>query len=110
MLPVILIPWAALGLSLPVVKTLVVVSRSIFRKKQGKKSSLKDIVDDVRFAQAAENAAYKEAAKCLCGGERAPDIIVKGASLAMKCATHLATPGASDIIEGVGIETPPKPD
>lgn len=110
MLPFILIPWAALGLSIPVAKALGIASRAISRKRKGKKSSLRDIVGDVRFVQAAENAAYKETAKCLCGGDDAPEMLVKGISLTMKCATHFATPSASDIIEGVSSEIPTKAD
>ena len=97
MIPFILIPWAALGLSLPIVKLLGVLSRAHTRKKQGKKTTLRDVVGDVRDMQAAENAAYEQTAKGLCGGDHAPDVAVKAAKLAMKGLTSYATPGLTDL-------------
>ena len=106
MLSAILISWATLGLTLPIAKALGVVDRVVARKRQGKKSSLRDIVGDVRHMQAAENKAYEQAASALCGGKRAPGIAVAAAKLAMKGLTSYATPGPTDFSDGGSTANP----
>jgi len=101
MLPFILLPWAALGLSLPFAKMLGVVDRTMARKRQGRKTGLGDLVGDVKHMQAAESAAYAQTARCLCGGDKAPDLLVKGLSLAMKGVTSYATPSPIDLCDEV---------
>ena len=108
MIPLILIPWAALGLSLPVAKALGVADRIIRRKHEGRKSTLRDIRGDLRHMQAAESAAYQQAAKALCGGDRAPDVVVKAAAVAMKALTSYASPGVGDLLDGSPPQNPNK--
>lgn len=99
MIEVILISWAALGLSLPIAKLFGVIDRAHTRKKQGKKTTIRDVASDVKAMQAAENAAYEQTARALCGGDRAPKVAVKAAKLAMKAMTNYATPSPTDLLD-----------
>ena len=106
MIEAILISWAALGLSLPIAKLLGVLDRAHTRKTLGKKTTVRAVVRDVRDMQAAENAAYEQTARALCGGDHAPDIAVKAAKLAMKGLTSYATPSVTDLLDHGSPEHP----
>lgn len=106
MIEAILISWAALGLSLPIAKLIGIIDRAHTRKQQGKKTNVKDVVNDVRHMQAAESQAYEQVAKALCGGEHAPDFAVKTTKLAMKGLTSYATPNVPDLLDGSSVEKP----
>lgn len=104
MLEVILISWAALGLSLPIVKALGIAGRTHVRKRQRKKTTIRDFIGDVRHMQAAERKAFQQVAKGLCGGDTAPDALVKAATVAMKGLTSYATPNLIDLVDGVSCD------
>lgn len=108
MIEVVLISWGALGLTLPIAKLIGVIARAQERKKQGKKTTVSDVIDDVRHMQVAESQAYEQTAKALFGGENAPEIAVKAAKLAMKGLTSYATPNVTDLLAGGSAESPKK--
>lgn len=107
MIPVLLIPWAALAICLPIVKAAGVAERVIHKRKVGQRPGPRDVVDAVREVQAAENEAYTRVAKGLCGAvtelfgaPEPPEVVVKGVSLAFKGVTRVAKPSLSELTNG----------
>lgn len=106
MLEVILISWAALGLTMPFAKAVGVADRTVARRRQGRKTTLSDVVDDVQYMQQAECAAYSQVARDLCGGEHASEPLVKAATVTMRGLTSCATPNIIDLVDSVAADEP----
>lgn len=106
MIPVLLIPWAALAICAPIVKAMGVAEHVRGKKKERGRVRVSDAVDGVRNVHTAEKEAYAHVASALTGAftatfgeDEPPEVVVQGVSLALKGVTMSVKPSFSDLTD-----------
>ena len=84
MFEIIAISWAATAISMAIMKPIIAAAKARERMREEQRISISAVIDSVREVQEAENKAYEHTARALCGGEKAPENLVKPVSFALR--------------------------
>jgi hypothetical protein len=98
MFEIIAISWAASAISMAILKPIIAAAKTRERIKKDGHFSASAVIDSVREVQRAEKTAYEKTARALCGGDNAPDELVKPVSWALRGTMAHFTPSPLDLL------------